>query len=229
MSDCKLPKAELGELFRSDAKAEADYIVLGGWESRGGTPPSHARWYSLRVDKADAPWLFERGHGSRTVASSELLGTLVSVHLFCSGADFAPGAGRMRCSGGTDNQGNSFVVQKLMTTKYPLAPILMQLTTLLARRGLWLELDWVPREDNQPADDLTNSEFGRFDLSKRIPFHWSKLPCDVLSSLLQEGKSFEAEMKLRKRSKTQPDLHHSARRFRKRRKASVWAAGEDLL
>jgi hypothetical protein len=135
----------------------------------------------------------------------------------------------MSCSGGTDNQGNHYVVQRLMTTKYPLAPILMQLTTLLARRGLWLDLDWVPRLENQPADDLTNSDFSRFDMAKRIPFHWSELPCDVLSALLLEGKAFEAEIELRKKSKVLLGLPPSARRFKKRRKITVWAADEDIL
>jgi hypothetical protein len=225
MSDCTLPTKDYGELFRTDAKGELDYIVLGGWECKDGIPPSEARWFSLRVTKDEAPWLFDRGHGSRTIASSELLGTLVAVFLFCTGPDFKPGKGRMSCTGATDNQGNSFVVQRLMTTKYPLAPILMELTSLLASKGLWLDLAWCPREENTLADQLTNSDFTSFSLSNRMPFAWADLPSAIMSDLLEAGQSYMAEMELRKSDKKR-NGGPSTRPYRKRKKVRTeWASG----
>jgi hypothetical protein len=41
----------LGTAFRADAKAEGQTVVVGGWECLGGTPPSRARWFSLRLDR----------------------------------------------------------------------------------------------------------------------------------------------------------------------------------
>ena len=226
MTDCTLPSSDLGELFRTDAKGETDYIVLGGWESRNSTPPSKARWFSVKVTKEEAPWLFQRGHGSRTIASSELLGTLVAVFLFCSGPDFAPGPGRMTCSGATDNQRNQYVVQRLMTTKWPLAAVLMELTSLLSSKGLWLNLDWTPRTDNIEADQLTNEVFTSFDLSLRMDFQWKDVPSTVMTSLLERGETFLEELEGRRASR-KAQFKSTAIGFRKRRKIkTIWAAGE---
>jgi hypothetical protein len=114
---CFGEEVDLGELFRSDSKGEEDYVVLGGWETRGQRSPDTktARWLSVRITADEAPWLFIKGHGSRTVASSELMGTLLCVHLFCGGLDKERiQKGKIRITGLTDNQGNSFVVSKLL-------------------------------------------------------------------------------------------------------------------
>ena len=61
------------------------------------------------------------------------------------------------CTGATDNQGNSFVVSKFMSTKFPLTLLLMELAEQLRSRGLELHLTWLPREMNQPPDDLSST------------------------------------------------------------------------
>ena len=48
------------EWFRTDAKADEDYIVLGGWECRKSADTRQARWFSLRLEKAEVPWLFRK-------------------------------------------------------------------------------------------------------------------------------------------------------------------------
>ena len=50
--------ADLGEAFRSDAKAEGDTVVVGGWECVRGTRPAEARWFSVGLTRATAPWAF---------------------------------------------------------------------------------------------------------------------------------------------------------------------------
>jgi hypothetical protein len=184
-TDCRTPAAQLGELFRTDAKGEEDYVVLGGWECRAGTPPGRARWFSVTLRQADAPWLFAKGHGSRTIAASEMLATLVAVLVFVE--EGAEATGTFACSGTTDNLGNCFVVNKLMTTKHPLSSVLMALTTHLARRGLWLRLRWQARELNTEADDLTNDVFDKFDLGLRVPVVWGQLDLELMHALLAEG------------------------------------------
>eukprot|EP00971_Amphidinium_carterae_P302378 6008570-Amphidinium_carterae.1 len=70
----------VGELFRTDAKAEGDKIVLGGWEtfrSRGGT--RRARWFSMELNRKSAPWAHERGAPYRSIVSLELMATLVGL------------------------------------------------------------------------------------------------------------------------------------------------------
>lgn len=215
---CRGPMENLGEIFRTDAKADVDYVRLGGWESAGGDP-SKARWFSTTISKADAPWLFERGHGSRTVSSSELMATLVAVGVFCDAPKSdSPRRALMRCTGLTDNQGNQFVVRRLMTTKFPLCAVLMQLTSTLADRSLWLDLEWTPRESNIEADALTNNDFTGFDPALRIPVDWDSFPKKVLEDVLAAGLGFEKSIKdMRERQKSLPTL-----RKRKRKVPEVW-------
>ena len=56
----------------------------------------------------------------------------------------------------------------MMTTKFPLNVVLMELSEQLRVREVELLLDWVPREQNVEADALTNGEFMAFDPARRI-------------------------------------------------------------
>eukprot|EP00969_Alexandrium_andersonii_P030562 1332896-Alexandrium_andersonii.AAC.1 len=56
--------------------------------------------------------------------------------------------GFVALSGVADNRGNSYVVAKMATGKYPLNAVAVQTADLLRRRRLWLDLDWQPREKN---------------------------------------------------------------------------------
>ena len=212
-----------GEIFRTDAKAEVDYVVIGGWESRGGVDPKQARWFSLRIGKEQAPWLFERGHGSRTVASSELLGTLAAVHLFVEpNPDREVVVGDQVATvieGVTDNQSNSYVIKRLLSTKLPLAAVLMELATCLAEKGLWLNLTWTRREDNQLADDLTNEEFHKFDLAKRVELRFEDLPSKILDRVNTLATQFVEELDNRKKSRDPQPVSH---RKKRRRVKEAW-------
>ena len=42
------------ELFRIDAKAEGEKVVIGGWESFGGGDAEGARWFSMTLDRKSA-------------------------------------------------------------------------------------------------------------------------------------------------------------------------------
>jgi hypothetical protein len=204
-TSCKHAPESLGEVFRTDAKGEEDYIVIGGYESRPGLPLSEARWFSLRVEKREAEWLFEKGHSSRTISSSELLATLVAVHLFIEPS--TPGVVKTAdqistaIEGVTDNQGNSFVIKKLLSTKMPLMAVVMQLATILASRGVWLNLIWKPREENQLADDLTNSCFEKFNSKKRVAVSLDDIPTDIIARVTFLAKAFTDELDQRKLAK----------------------------
>ena len=66
-------------------------------------------------------------------------------------------------SGSTDNKGNSHAIAKMMTTKFPLCAILMELAAQLQDKELNLQLHWVPRDQNTEADELSNFNAARFD------------------------------------------------------------------
>ncbi len=56
-----------------------------------------------------------------------------------------------------------------MSTEYPLTLLVMELSETLRFHGCDLNLQWIPRERNQLADDLTNEKFDHFptDCRKR--------------------------------------------------------------
>ena len=216
---CKKASKDLGVLFKTDAKGEETYVVLGGWECRGNSSTTESRWFSITLTIDEVPWLFNKGHGSRTIAASELLATLLAVHLFVPlpSEPPLPTSGTILAQGLTDNQSNMYVVAKLMTTTYPLAAVLMQLTCMLSQRNLWLNLGWVRRTLNVEADALTNSDFSLFNPDKRMEIIWKDVPLEVMASLLEEGNGFLAEIeRLRENKKRDQALTGNVVRKRRR-------------
>ena len=77
-----------------------------------------------------------------------------------------------------------------MTTKFPSTLILMELAEELSAKNCELQLQWIRRDLNQLADDLTNENFASFDPnfqggpetgSARVESARSTLsPCDQL-------------------------------------------------
>ena len=65
------------EVFRVDAKAEKDLIVIGGWEVGQEGKTEDARWFSMELTRRNAPWAFLKGEPFRNI--------------FVVGADGGPG------------------------------------------------------------------------------------------------------------------------------------------
>ena len=85
-------------------------------------------------------------------------------------------------------------MDKLLTTKYPLGVVLMELASQLGRRAATLRADWIPRLQNEEADALTNWEFRHFDSAKRIDVDLDKLNFYVLRDLFAAGDSYLSEV-----------------------------------
>ena len=134
----------------------------------------------------------------------ELLAVLVAVMVFKDERVSATPAlesekgsgihGRMTLSGFTDNQGNPFVLDKMMTTAFPLSVILMELAVQLDLARLCLELGWVPREQNVEADALTNEEFEGFSEKNRIEVKMEELDFRVIPHLMEEAARLDKEI-----------------------------------
>ena len=196
MLGCREGSKERGELFRLDAKAEGSEVAIGGWLCAGGLATRDAPWFALRLNRTNAAWAFARGEPFRTIASLELMAALIGVMVLLPEKDFARSSdstGLVSFSCGTDNQGNSFLVDKLMTTKYPLGIILVELCHQLARRRAALRAQWVPRLENEEADALTNSDFRHFRAESRLEVDPAALPFGVLPRLLEQGELFVSE------------------------------------
>ena len=212
-SSARPPVGDYGELFRADAKAEENLVTLGGWRlAEQGSGLATADWFSLRVTAEEAPWLFFEGHASRTVATSEFLATLICVMLFTPKASSL--SGFCKLTGSTDNRGNRFAVAKLLTTKYPLAPVLMELSTQLATRSLWMDLEWLPRELNQEADDLTNENFSKLRPERRVHVAWKDLKFEYLEELTSLGMELQVEVLQRREEKKKAGTGRQKKRKR---------------
>ena len=105
------------------------------------------------------------------------------------------GSCQVACSAGTDNKGNSFVVSRLLTTKFPLCAFLMELALQLHVKKVNLELYWLPRLQNIEADSLTNDDASKFDTKYRVRFDLQKFEGLVLGDMLRAGVELYEEIK----------------------------------
>ena len=68
----------------------------------------------------------------------------------------------MSLTGYTDNQGNTFLLHRYTTSKFPLVVILIEMAEQLTAVGVGLALRWVPRLQNEEADALTSGRVNEF-------------------------------------------------------------------
>jgi hypothetical protein len=147
--ECRPLRQDLGELFRLDAKAEGDLVVVGGWETGLSPDPAKARWFSLQLTRKNAGWAFSKGEAFRTIASLELFAFLVGIMLFVrpsqlSDYDARIGMTGVRFTAFTDNQSNQYLIDKLQTTRMPLCAVLMKVAWQLSLRNVSASLLWIP-------------------------------------------------------------------------------------
>ena len=180
-----------GEKFRSDAKAEGELVVVGGWEVVDGDDTSQSRWFSVTLTKSTAPWAYSKGLPYRTIAALELYASLLSVMIFSPPTSQGTGV-TLALTGATDNQSNMYALRRHMTTRFPLCVVLMELASQLELRNMDLELRWRPREQNVPADSLTNNDFTGFSAAKRVEVEVTALQWLVLPWLLVESTALFA-------------------------------------
>ena len=174
-----------------DAKAEGQTVVIGGWKSQGGCKTKDAAWFSLELTRKTAPWAFERGEPYRTIASLELMGTLVGLMVLVPpGTPKGDTSAVVSLSVGTDNQGNSHLLDRMLTTKYPLGVVLMELAHQMRIRRLVLRAHWLPRMENEEADALTNFDFRHFSPEKRVKVDLADLNFAVLNDLFKAGSEY---------------------------------------
>ena len=85
-------------------------------------------------------------------------------------------------------------MDKLLTTKYPLGVILMEVACQASRRRASLRARWIPRLENEEADALTNGDFHHFRTESRIPVELEKLDFMVLNEFFAEGEDYVREL-----------------------------------
>ena len=166
-----------GELFRCDAKCAEQEVVLGGWLCLSQMDPAKAPWYSLRLSPKDVPCLFRSGASSWASATAEHLAALVSFMVLPWRAS-VPDQGSVHnlvLVGGTDNAAQH------KDPSHGGHDGILSSSRFGRRPG---RMDWRPRDENQPADDLTNSKFDLFDKDLRVHVEWNKLQFHMLHKLI---------------------------------------------
>ena len=189
------------DIFRVDAKAAGEDIVIGGWETGSSPDTETARWFSFRLNRKIAPWAYLKGDPFRNIATLELIGVLVAVMVLAPESTWAGGSAAVTLTALTDNLANTHVLRRYSSSRYPLSIVAMELAVQLDLVGVDLQLQWVPRAQNQPADDLTNDRFEDFREENRMEVDFEKLPFKVMGKLLDKAGQLDSELRLFKTSK----------------------------
>ncbi len=182
------------DAFRIDARAEGQAIGVGGWlpvrDQSGVLRTQLSPWFALELSAATAPWAYTKGEPYRSIAALEAVAVLVALVAFR--AHLSAGADHIYTVRGlTDNRGNRSSVSRLQSTKFPLCGILMEIAAQSENLGVRLALDWVPREWNQEADQLSNGCSDGFSQHLRVDIDWASVSWEVLDWALAEGAKAE--------------------------------------
>ena len=86
----------------------------------------------------------------------------------------------------------------MLTTKYPLGVVLMELAHQMRVRRLVLRAHWLPRLENEEADALTNADFRHFKKENRIDVKLEDLKLAVLNDLFKAGEEFVSALESEK-------------------------------
>ena len=127
--------------------------------------------------------------------SGEGLGTLglIGVRLWVPEGQ-AKQTTRVAIKGYTDKQSNESLLKKFMTSKFPSTLRLMELAEELTAKRCELKLQWLRRDDNQLADDLTNEKFDSFDKEFKVPLKGADIQWRILDNLTRSAESLYQEL-----------------------------------
>eukprot|EP00438_Fugacium_kawagutii_P016035 Skav225114 [mRNA] locus=scaffold1459:76340:77299:+ [translate_table: standard] len=184
----------------TDAKATETTAWIGGWCQ---TDPDLKRceWFSEEVTEKMAPWLYMKNRDpKRVIASLEMLATLVAVKLWLRNDGMGM---RIHTEAFTDNKGNEFILKKGMSTKFPITLLVIEMGETLRLSDATADLIWVRRDENQEADDLTNEEFKKFAMEKRILVTEENCRWVVLDKLLPMSERLYTELQEFKKKKSE--------------------------
>ena len=132
-----------------------------------------------------------------------MFGTLLSVIVF-SAAWPSSAKGCIQLTGSTDNLGNSWILNKMMSTKFPMLIVLVELAAQLRKLNASLNLVWVPRLQNEEADALTNGEFSAFRTENRVNADVPSLSFPFLPKLAEVSEEIHQDI-LRRRGTGTPE------------------------
>ena len=149
--ECGLRRQSWEQAWRVDAHADENGVGVGGWclqaNDQGVVTKWGSPWFAVKVTPDTAPWAFQReGKAYRVIATLEALGLLLALMAFGPGERLSNTSLTVQVPAFTDNRGNGYVINKLMTTRFPLCTVIMELAAQAERRGVRMEAEWTPRD-----------------------------------------------------------------------------------
>ncbi len=98
----------------------------------------------------------------------------------------------------------------MMSSKFPLVVILAEVAAQLRSRNMALSLGWVPREQNEEADALTNGDFSQFRSANRVNLVVEEVAWLILPKMLQVATDIYDDVMRRKASHEEPPIQAPA-------------------
>lgn len=185
-------------VFYTDARASETSAGIGGYLATS-EDLKQCPWFSVEVCEGLAPWIgVKGGNPKRVIAALELLATIIAVKLW---GKRARGGMKAKMKAFTDNKGNAFALIRGMSTKYPLTVLLMELSEEMRALDLRMELEWIKREENQDADDLSNGDWRKFSEEMREDVRPETVEWRVLEKVQKRGEELYREVQALKEQK----------------------------
>ena len=206
-----------GPVIYTDARASDEDACLGGYLAVS-EDLKECPWFSIDVDETLAPWLKVRSSPKRVIAALELLATIIAIKLW--GHQIGKRS-RAKMKAFTDNRGNAFALVRGMSTKFPLTVLLMELAEELRVEDRRMDLEWVRRDSNIEADELSNGNWSRFDPSRRAVFDPRIHKWKVLEKMQRKSQELYEELKKMKQEKSTAKLV-SGRKTKKAKVLAKW-------
>ena len=195
--ECGLRRQSWRQAWRVDAHADENGVGVGGWwpqaNEQGVVTKWGSPWFAVKVTPDNAPWAFQReGKAYRVIATLEALGLLLALMAFGPGQKLSNTSLTVQVSAFTDNRGNGYVINKLMTTKFPLCTVIMELAAK-AEKARSAHGSRVDPEGPKPRSRRPTSGF---DSDKEVKLNLREQDWLVLPSLLEAGQKFHEQKAL---------------------------------
>ena len=200
----------LGEMFRSDAKAEGQKVVVGGWELAGSERACDARRFALEVSSAEIPWAYERGDPFKAI----LFATLLCLVVFgVPGRGASRGTVSLTASG--DNRSNGVYSGQVRHHQVSVGLGADRPRAPASGSGGGVGRRVAASRGNTEEDALKNHDYTAFDPAKRVAVAWRDLKFGVLDRLVAKAKLFHQHLSDLKRVKV---VHEDDQRKKGKRK-----------
>ena len=102
-----------------------------------------------------------------------------------------------------------------MTVKFPLCAYLMEISAMLQMSHQDLELNWIPRDHNTEADELSSMGTRRFRDEHRVPVVLEEMKFVLLNELLDQGEKLYQSIEKTKDPTASPRPPMAKKRKRK--------------